>query len=456
MLLNATTVEATLFFKENNPDKKIGILNFASATNPGGGVTKGANAQEESLCRVSTLYQCLNSPVVMDGFYNPNRESGDSLHTDTCIYTPDVAIIKGDRAVTLNKPVYVDVISCSAPNLRDKPSNDYNPGDKTRVNISDEKLLDLHTLIQDVDEDVVTEIFKIFQQGNEEYDIEPRSDSYLNKAFYLIRLILDFAVLNSMMSANPMRNSIGKFEKPKSIVRSQPVRPYTDEEIKQIFRSLKRQSKEWDRLPASERYLRPVNDLYLIMTLMLFTGLRSEEARALKWEDVDFTNGFISINKAITLHFEFEGLRVKKSKAIESVTKNEASIREVRVGPDVLELFNCVKRYNRDRKLTCDPDEYIFLSWEYKQIYTGSGLQSSINKVLDFDGCDVHIRPHRFRHNTATILEDSGASDHSIGTQLGIKNPNTIRVYTDRGRGIVSRNGNIIEDGINKKYKMKL
>lgn len=144
VLLNATTVEATLFFKENNPDKKVGILNFVSATNPGGGVTKGANAQEESLCRVSTLYNCLNSPVVMDGFYNPNRESGDSLHTDTCIYTPDVAIIKGDRAVPLNKPVYVDVISCSAPNLRDKPSNDYNPGDKTRVNISDEELLDLH------------------------------------------------------------------------------------------------------------------------------------------------------------------------------------------------------------------------------------------------------------------------------------------------------------------------
>ena len=144
VLLNATTVEATLFFKENNPDKKIGILNFASATNPGGGVTKGANAQEESLCRVSTLYQCLSSPVVMDDFYNPNRESGNSLHTDTCIYTPDVAIIKGDRAVTLNKPVYVDVISCSAPNLRDKPSNDYNPGDKTRVSINDEELLDLH------------------------------------------------------------------------------------------------------------------------------------------------------------------------------------------------------------------------------------------------------------------------------------------------------------------------
>lgn len=108
------------------------------------------------------------------------------------------------------------------------------------------------------------------------------------------------------------------------------------------------------------------------------------------------------------------------------------------------------------RYLEVKPDNLFEKHLEYKQIYTGSGIQSSINKVLDFDGCDVHIRPHRFRHNTATILEDSGASDHSIGTQLGIKNPNTIRVYTDRGRGIVSRNSNIIEDGINKKYKMNL
>ena len=67
--------------------KKVCVLNFASATNPGGGVTKGSSAQEEAICRCSTLYANLKEQKAWDSFYGPHRRQRDPLHNDDCIYT---------------------------------------------------------------------------------------------------------------------------------------------------------------------------------------------------------------------------------------------------------------------------------------------------------------------------------------------------------------------------------
>lgn len=124
--------------------KRIAVLNFASATNPGGGVENGASAQEECLCRVSTLYPCLTEQKMRDCFYTPHRKNGNALHNDDIIYTPNVLVIKDDDHNLLSEPFSVDVISCAAPNLRERPSNQYNTGDTIKVQISDNELLALH------------------------------------------------------------------------------------------------------------------------------------------------------------------------------------------------------------------------------------------------------------------------------------------------------------------------
>jgi len=123
---------------------KVAVLNFASSTNPGGGVTRGASAQEECLCRVSTLYTCLNDASMWDVFYTPHRKAKNALHNDDIIYTKDVVVIKDDDMQPLDKPFTVDVVTCAAPTLREEASNRYNPSDGDHVEITPEALLALH------------------------------------------------------------------------------------------------------------------------------------------------------------------------------------------------------------------------------------------------------------------------------------------------------------------------
>ena len=126
------------------PGLKVAVLNFASSTSPGGGVETGASAQEECLCRVSTLYPCLKSQAAWEKFYAPHRANPNPLHNDDIIYTKDVVVLKDDDCHVLSSLFRVDVITCAAPNLRDVPSNKYNQHDGDAVRISPEKLLELH------------------------------------------------------------------------------------------------------------------------------------------------------------------------------------------------------------------------------------------------------------------------------------------------------------------------
>lgn len=134
---------------EGVKDLKTAVHNFASATNPGGGVTRGANAQEECLCRCSGLYFCLNTREMWEGFYGPHRATHDPIHNDDIIYTPNVTVFKTDTSYPELMPrsdwYDVDVITCAAPNLRPVPGNSYNSGDAGKaVSISDSDLQVIH------------------------------------------------------------------------------------------------------------------------------------------------------------------------------------------------------------------------------------------------------------------------------------------------------------------------
>ena len=87
---NISTVEAVrMLAAEGKTD--IGVLNFASAKNPGGGFLNGAQAQEESLTVSSTLYPTLTAH---EEYYKENRAHSSMMYLDYGIYSPEVVFFR--------------------------------------------------------------------------------------------------------------------------------------------------------------------------------------------------------------------------------------------------------------------------------------------------------------------------------------------------------------------------
>lgn len=105
------------YFSNKGDRQEILVLNLANPVHPGGGVRRGAVAQEEDLCRKSSLLLSLE-----DGkaslYYNYNRSLGTYMGSDGIIITPHVEILKDENGELLDDSVIVAVMTCAAPMIR--------------------------------------------------------------------------------------------------------------------------------------------------------------------------------------------------------------------------------------------------------------------------------------------------------------------------------------------------
>lgn len=110
---NISTVEAVrMLAAEGKTD--IGVLNFASAKNPGGGFLNGAKAQEESLTVSSTLYPTLTAH---EEYYKENRAHSSMMYLDYGIYSPEVVFFRDGSFRLTETPVKASVLTLPAVNM---------------------------------------------------------------------------------------------------------------------------------------------------------------------------------------------------------------------------------------------------------------------------------------------------------------------------------------------------
>lgn len=108
-----TTFEAAKRVCKENENENPFVLNFASAKNPGGGFLGGAQAQEESLARSSSLYVCLTANFEM---YEFNRRETSCLYSDWMIYSPKVPVFRNDDGSLIQTPYLVSFMTSPAVN----------------------------------------------------------------------------------------------------------------------------------------------------------------------------------------------------------------------------------------------------------------------------------------------------------------------------------------------------
>ena len=159
---------------------------------------------------------------------------------------------------------------------------------------------------------------------------------------------------------------------------------------------------------------------YKTFFLMLYyLGLRQGECCALTWNDIDFKNNTLNINKTLTT-------KIKGEKWTISVPKTKNSIR-------VLPITNLVLN---NLKIMCDDvKQYKDYSKDWFVFgKTRPFAETSIQKRKN-NYCKLaevkQIRIHDFRHSCASLLINQGASIALVSKYLGHGNISiTLNTYT--------------------------
>ena len=114
-LARKRTESASVLLPEGS--KPVLVLNLANPVNPGGGVRNGAKAQEEDLCRKSSLLLSLESREA-EQYYQYNKSLHSYMGSDAIMITPQVEIIKDENGDLLPESVVVAVMTCAAPMIK--------------------------------------------------------------------------------------------------------------------------------------------------------------------------------------------------------------------------------------------------------------------------------------------------------------------------------------------------
>lgn len=167
-----------------------------------------------------------------------------------------------------------------------------------------------------------------------------------------------------------------------------------------------------------ERYIKSLdNPEYFGISLCLYTGIRIGELFALEWDDIDFENGIMHINKTIYITKSEKGDWYYEV----NVPKTKSSIRDIPLPDYILEDLLELKKSSQSKNVISRNDG----SFMTPQLLRGRfvDLTKKVGvRTLNF---------HALRHTFATRALESGMDIKTLADVMGHANAGiTLNIYT--------------------------
>ncbi|MCP1148540.1 MULTISPECIES: site-specific integrase [Bacillus] len=147
---------------------------------------------------------------------------------------------------------------------------------------------------------------------------------------------------------------------------------------------------------------------YIIALILLRTGIRKGELIALKWDDIDFNQKTIRINKSRSEH----GVKLPKTKS---------SIRTIAIDDTLITELKKYRTWQKKNKIkygiAYQEPNFLIASPNGKDIGT-FGINKAIDSILSKTNLH-HITPHGLRHTHAIMLLESGVDIKTVSDRLG-------------------------------------
>ena len=223
---------------------------------------------------------------------------------------------------------------------------------------------------------------------------KPLSGKTILEHHRLLRAMLHKAVYWQLIVTNPAeRVQPPKARKPKR-------RSYDDEQTKILIENL-------ELLPNEDTKYK------VAIILTVFTGVRLGELMGLEWQDVDFKNGIISINRS-SQYLADMGVFTK-------VPKTESSIREIAIPEFIISLLEEYNLWYEEQKsiygeLWTNSDR-LFVQADGKPMHP-STISKWFVKYVGQIGLPV-INFHGLRHTNASLLVAQNIDIAVISARLG-------------------------------------